>query len=208
MKDRVSSAASSASSAVGSYAADIKDRVSSTASSYAGAVSEYAADAGRNISEQTGRFARQAQSSMDRIIHDQPLAVALAGLAAGAAVAAAFPSTDIERRTLGRAREALGEAAEDAAKGAGERLMGAAGKAVGEGLRHAAERGLSTEGLKDMARDVAQTFTSAAKGTASDLGSPSTVPESPSTGRDFAGKDADRASNMARASEPSDRSNR
>jgi hypothetical protein len=123
MKDRVSNMA-------GSYAADIQDRISDSAGSYAETVSEFASDARRNVSEKTQRFTHQArstvQSSMDRIMRDQPLAVALAGLAAGAAVAAAFPTTEIENRTLGGAREAL----TDAAKEAGENLMGAAGKAA------------------------------------------------------------------------------
>jgi hypothetical protein len=197
MKERASSAASA-------YAADVKDRISDTAGSYADTVSEFASDARRNISETTERFTRQAQSSMDRIMRDQPLAVALAGLAAGAAIAAVFPSTEIEDRTLGGAREAL----TDAAREAGQNLMGAAGKA-GERLKSAAaERGLSAEGLKDMASDVAETFTSAAKGKPSDLGRATTVPENPSTRTDFAAGNADRGSSMAGNSEPGGRSNR
>jgi hypothetical protein len=195
MKDRVSNTA-------GSYATGIKDRLSDTAET----VSEFAADARRNVSERTQRFTRQTQStvqsSMDRIMRDQPLAVALAGLAAGAAVAAAFPTTDIENRTLGGAREAL----TDAAKEAGENLIGAAGKA-GERLKGAAvERGLAS--VKDVASDVAETFTGAAKGKSDDLGSATTVPEGPSRGADFARSETNRSSNMARTSEPGGRSNR
>jgi hypothetical protein len=190
MKDRISETA-------GGYAADMKDRISETAGAYADTVSEFASDARRNISETTERLSRRAQSGMDWVMRDQPLAVALAGLAAGAAVAAMFPSSDIENRTFGPAREAL----TDAAKEAGENLMGAAGKA-GERLKSAAsERGLSSEGLKDVASDVAETFASAAKGKSSDLGRATTVPENPSS-------DPNRSSSMARASEPSERSSR
>jgi len=86
--------------------------------------------------------------------------VAALGLAAGAAVAAFFPATELERRTLGEAREAIA----DAATRAGENLVGAAGEA-GERLKAGvAERGLNPEGLKELARDVAETFTSAAAG--------------------------------------------
>jgi hypothetical protein len=81
---------------------------------------------------------RQAQStlqdSVERVLRDQPLAVAVAGLAAGAAMAALFPSTEMEGRTLGGAREAL----TDAAGKAGEMVMDAAGKAK-ERLQAAAE---------------------------------------------------------------------
>jgi hypothetical protein len=83
--------------------------------------------------------------------------VALAGIAAGAAVAAAFPVTDLENRTLGTAGEQL----RGAAGKAGEQLKGAAAKA-GQRLAAAAdEHGLNTEGLKDVARDVSETFSDA-----------------------------------------------
>ena len=152
------------------YASQIKDRVSDTASSYAQSISEFADGA---------RLKRQAQSTlqsgMDRVLRDQPLAVAMAGLAAGAAVAAVFPSTRIEDRTFGGAREALTEAAGKA----GERVVEAAGKA-GERLRSAAEeRGLTSEGLKELAGEVTDTFTSAVSGKSEDQGGAPKVPQSP-----------------------------
>jgi hypothetical protein len=82
------------------------------------------------------------------------LAIAIAGLAAGAAVAAAFPATRFERETLGPAGERLS----DAVSSAGERLTEAA-SAAGDRLMSAAdEKGLNQEGLKEVARDVAGTF--------------------------------------------------
>ena len=120
------------------YASDIGERVSDTAGAYAESISEFAQDARRNVSEHSARLGRQAQStlqdSVERVLRDQPLAVAVAGLAAGAAMAALFPSTEMEGRTLGGAREAL----TDAAGKAGEMVMDAAGKAK-ERLQAAAE---------------------------------------------------------------------
>jgi hypothetical protein len=161
------------------YASQIKDRVSDTASSYAESVSDFAGDARRNISERSEGLKRKAQatmqSGMDRVLRDQPLAVAMAGLAAGAAVAAVFPSTEIEDRTFGGAREALTEAAGKA----GERVMGAAGKA-GDRLKSGAEeRGLTSEGLKELAGEVADTFTSAVSGKSDEKGPTTIVPPSP-----------------------------
>jgi hypothetical protein len=160
------------------YASQIKDRVADTASSYADSVAEFAGDARRNVSERSARLKRQAQSGMqstiDRVLREQPLAVAAAGLAAGAAVAAMFRSTDIEDRALGGAHERL----RDAAEKAGERVMDAAGKA-GERLKSAAEeRGLTSEGLKEVAGEVANTFTSAVSGKSEDRSgaSPGPVP--------------------------------
>jgi hypothetical protein len=177
VRDGLSRAADSATN----YAAQIKNRVSESASSYAESVSGFAEEARRNVSEHSARLTRQAQSTlqsgMNRVLRDQPLAVAVAGLAAGAAVAAVFPSTEIEGRTFGGARDALTEAAGKA----GERMMGAAGKA-GERLKSAAEeRGLTSEGLKELAGEVADTFTSTVSGKSDDRGA-ATVPQSPATG--------------------------
>jgi hypothetical protein len=171
------------------YASDLKERVSDTVSEYAGAVSDFAGEAGRKVSEGSDHLRRHAQSTlentMSRVLREQPLAVAMVGLAAGAAVAAAFPATEIENRALGGAREALG----DAASKAGEAVKDAAGKA-GQRLKEAAEeRGLTAEGLKEMAGDVTETFTDAISGKG-EGGSeksqahvaPSTVPDSHGSG--------------------------
>jgi hypothetical protein len=141
------------------YMADLKDRASDVASSYAASAAEYAEDARQNIAEQSERLGNQAQSVMENI-REQPFAVAALGLAAGAAVAALFPSTRVEQQTLGRAQQAIKEAAEQA----GNNLMQAT-SAAGEKLKEsAAERGLHPEGMKDLAREVADTFTSTAAG--------------------------------------------
>jgi hypothetical protein len=142
------------------YASDFRDNVSESAGSYASTARSYADDATRTVRQQSERLADQAQSTIDRVVQRQPLAVALAGLAAGAAVAAVFPATAIERRTLGPAGERLSEAAASASEKVNE-----AATAAGEKLKSAAdEHGLNAEGLKEVARDVAgtigETFTS------------------------------------------------
>ena len=132
-----------------------------TASDYASSVSNYAEDVARGAAEQTGRLAQQAQSTLQqtitRVVQEQPLAVAFAGVAAGAAVAAAFPVSEFENRTLGT----TGEQMREAAGKAGAQLKDAASKA-GQRLAAAAdERGLNTEGFKEVARDVGETFSGA-----------------------------------------------
>ena len=170
------------------YASDIKDQVADTASDYAETVSEFAGEARRKVSEQSERFARQAQSTMQstmaRVLREQPLVVAAVGLAAGAAVAAAFPATDVENRTLGGARDAL----TDAASKVGENVMQAAGKA-GERLKSAAqEGGLTPDGLKELAGEVADTFADGVSGKSGERGPP-TVKDSPSLGSSAIGRD-------------------
>jgi hypothetical protein len=97
-------------------------------------------------------------------IREQPIAVAALGLAAGAGLAALFPSTEVEKQTLGRVQQTI----QETAKTAGDNLMQAA-SAAGEMLKECAvERGLHPEGMKDLAREVADTFTSTAAGKAQD----------------------------------------
>jgi hypothetical protein len=180
MRERVSRAAESATD----YASQMKDRVAETAGSYADSVADFADDARRRMAQSSARLTHQAQSTlqstMQRILRKQPLAVAAAGLAAGAAIAAAFPSTEIEEHTFGSAGEALREAAGKA----GETVKEAAGKA-GERLKEAAEeRGLTSQGLKELAGDVAGTFTSAVSGKSDDHGGATVVPETPATATD------------------------
>jgi uncharacterized protein YjbJ (UPF0337 family) len=159
------------------YAADIKKKVSDTVNQATESVSDMAGDATRAVSDQSQRFARNAQSTFDstmsRVLREQPLAVAMVGLAAGAAFAAVVPTTDVEKRTLG----AAGEAISDAAGKARDTVMEAAGKA-GERLKSGAEeRGLSTQGLKELAGEVTDAFKSSVSGKADDLHAATTVPE-------------------------------
>ena len=152
-RDTVADTARSA----GEYASDVSDKIKENASSYASSVSDYADQA----SQSTGRIARQAgsalQSSAQNILQEQPLAVAVVGFAVGAAVAAAFPQTDIERRNLGP----TGQRLKDAAIKAGEQIKGAGVQAKEKLASVAEERGLTAEGLKDMAQEVGDAFSQA-----------------------------------------------
>jgi hypothetical protein len=153
----ISESISQAADSAREYAADVSKTVSDKAGTYASAVGEYADDAWRQSERLAGQARSTLQGTVSRVLQEQPLALAVAGLAAGAAVAAAFPATAVERRTLGPAGERLSEAASSA----GQQLSQAASKA-GEKLRSAAdERGLNTEGLKEVASDVAGAFTGA-----------------------------------------------
>ncbi len=162
---------SSSAQDVADYAADVGDRVKAAAGEYVDGAAEMAAragemagQAGRSVAENSEWMARRAQSAVqetfDRVLREQPLAVAALGLAAGAAVAIAFPRTDLEDRALGSTHEALSDAAERV----GKSVMGAASSA-GERLKSAAqERGLTGEGLRGLAADVADTLTEAVAG--------------------------------------------
>ncbi|MBV8753476.1 MAG: hypothetical protein JO328_11525 [Hyphomicrobiales bacterium] len=153
---------SRAAEGAGRYAGEMRDRVADTASSYASAASDYAQDARRRMSDYTGAVRENLSSATDHVsrtaqsaartasdtMREQPLVIAALGLAAGAAVAAFFPTTDIERRTLGPAGDAL----VGAAGAAGRDFMERAAR-TGEEVRRAAE-----DGLRDLAHETAESF--------------------------------------------------
>jgi hypothetical protein len=146
------------------YVSDFGSQVADSAASYASSASRYAGEMGHTVAVRSEQLYEDATSTLsetgERIIRDQPLVVALAGIAAGAALAAAFPRTDIEARTLGPGGERV---AEFAAETANEFKQ--AGVAAGERLKSAAEqRGLSPDGMKDMAREAADAFTGSLSG--------------------------------------------
>ena len=120
---------------------DLKDRASNVASS----VSDYAGGVGRTISAQTSQIAGQAQSTLQtgfgHLLREQPLALVVLGLAAGAAVAMLLPATEMEERTLAPARDAIagvtgkvGENLIEAASEAGQRLTQGIGERASEGF--------------------------------------------------------------------------
>ena len=156
-------------------ASDYAGEMGRTVSQRASAATDYAGELGRNISHQaselTGQASATVQSGFGYVMREQPLAIAVFGVAVGAALAALFPPTEIEAKTLGPAGEAI---ANRAAK-VGEFLMGAAGEA-GEQLKNrAAERGLNPEGLKEMAKEAVSTFASKAAGSGSESSAGSTT---------------------------------
>ena len=139
-------------------ASEFVDETMETAGAYASSAADYADKPGRVVGEQSERVMKQAQatlqSSIGRVVQEQPLSVAIAGLAAGAAVAALFPSTEVERKTLGP----IGDQVSDVAGRVGEQLKEATARA-GETLKTAAEeRGLTKEGLKEVATEAAEAF--------------------------------------------------
>jgi ElaB/YqjD/DUF883 family membrane-anchored ribosome-binding protein len=144
----------------GEYVSEATDKVAETARSYASSAGEYADETSQAAMERSRRLAEQARETADYVVREQPWAVGLVGLLAGAAIAAAIPPTRIERRTLGE----VGERLRSAAGAAGEQVM-EAGIRAGERLSEVAEeRGLTAEGLKKAAREVGETFTSTLAG--------------------------------------------
>ena len=162
------------------FSSNVADTVTDYADAARRNVSEYAEGARRGLSEASDRVRSQAETTYQSVaetIREQPILVGALGLAAGAVVATLFPATRMEKRTLGIASAAIAEKASEV----GENLAEAANRA-GERLEKAAgERGLTSDGLKEMARDVVGTFVGAASGKEQE--SASKVPSAPTGGQ-------------------------
>jgi hypothetical protein len=157
---------------------DLKDRATDIASS----VSDYAGGVGRTISAQTSQIAGQAQSTLQlgfgHLLREQPLALVVLGLAAGASIATLLPATEVEERTLAPARDAIAGVTGKV----GENLIAAASD-VGQRLTLGiAER--AADGLKELVHEVGEKFTDKVAGKTESPGPlPSNGSSRPSWGR-------------------------
>ena len=143
----------------GSQAADYVHSAREKASEYASQAASYATSTAEGLITEServvGSMRTQLSNTVETVTQRQPLAIAAVGLLAGAAIATAFPPTDIERRTMGPLADELKEAGSDLA---GRMSEGA--QTASDRLKQAAnERGLNVEGLKEAGAEVAQAFT-------------------------------------------------
>ncbi|MEA2929466.1 MAG: hypothetical protein QOG38_1894 [Hyphomicrobiales bacterium] len=149
---------------VSATASSLKDRAAGVANDATSALSN-AADTVKGHAES---FAQQARQTVSGTWDQNPLLVAGIGLAIGACIAAAFPTTQAEETMFGDANDALRRQAEGvAAKGI------EAAKSAVEGVAAAAsEQGLSADGLKGVGENLTEKVRAvAARGVETALGS-------------------------------------
>jgi len=87
---------------------------------------EYADDA-RRVARQT---TRRAQSQLHRMLNENPLMIAAAAAAVGAAIGMALPETERENELMGEARDSAVENVQTMARDAAERVQNAATEAA------------------------------------------------------------------------------
>jgi hypothetical protein len=120
------------------YASKVADTVSEYSDTARQTVSSYAEGARRGISDSSDWLRTQAESTYrtaSEALRDQPILVAGLGLAAGAALAAFFPTTEVERRAgaaLAAKASEVGDQVLAAAERAGERARETVKEAVAE----------------------------------------------------------------------------
>ncbi len=131
-------------------AQDVGDKVGE----YSTAISEQVADAADRTQRQATRTMRQVKDTTASFINDQPLLFAAIGLAVGAVLAAALPSTTTEDELMGEASDAVKGAVGEAAADQYETVKATATKIVQDVKTVAETEGLTASGAADLARNL------------------------------------------------------
>jgi hypothetical protein len=113
-----------------------------------------AADTAETLTDNARAFGKTSGKAIAGFAERNPLLVAGAGVAIGAFIAAAVPSSDAENRLFGQGSDALKRQANRSAAAGLRQAKEVADGVAGDVLSAAAQEGLTTEGLAKAARDV------------------------------------------------------
>jgi hypothetical protein len=106
--------------------------------------------------ERGSRISADISEWTKKLVHEQPLLVAAAGLAIGAAIAAALPRTKAEDSLMGDTSDAMKDAVAQMASDQFEAAKSVAGTVVEEAKKTATEGGLSPAAAVNAVRDLGQ----------------------------------------------------
>jgi hypothetical protein len=121
-----------------------------TVAEYARSVPEYA----RSLPESGGQMVQTLRSNLADLFRAQPLALGAIGLAIGAGIAAAVPSTKMEAEYFGETSDAAQEKAKQFVTEQTSRAKDAAEKAFNAATEEAERQGLTLQGAKSAAGQV------------------------------------------------------
>jgi hypothetical protein len=169
--DRIPDAAGDAFDAAGSTLKSGVESMRSSLSSAAERVQDSAAAVldnrsrpGREQADMVSEYARSvpgaemmenARSNLAELFRTQPLALGAVGLAIGAGIAAALPSTELEIDYLGETSDAFKERAQALVAEQASRAAAAAESGVNAAAEEARNQGLTVEGTKSAASEMA-----------------------------------------------------
>ena len=109
--DRTGQAVAGAAGSAGEAVSGVADEAGRRVGELADTVGQTAGE----IPQQAGYYVQQGSSQVRRFIDENPLGAGVIAVAAGAALGMLLPSTEIERQTIGQARDQLVEQAESTA---------------------------------------------------------------------------------------------
>jgi hypothetical protein len=148
--DRLPDAAVGAFDTAGSAVKSVADTVGEFGRGRADALSDYA----RSLPESGSELMENARDNLQELFRTQPLALGAIGLAIGAGIAAALPTTELEREYLGETSDAVKEKAQEFASDQTVRMKEVAETAITAATEEAARQGLTVEGAKSAASDL------------------------------------------------------
>jgi hypothetical protein len=158
------------SGAAGQIAQGVRD-VGQAAQDYSAELGEQIAEGAEHTRQQAARAARQVKEKARSLVEDQPLLVAAVGIAIGAAIAAALPSTRAEDEFMGETSDAVKETLGEVAAEQYQKAKDAAGNVAEQAKKVAAEEGLTAGSAADVARSVGDKLKRVVAQTASSAGS-------------------------------------
>jgi len=142
--ETVQDAAKSAADAVRERGGEVADQVAQAGKRLSSAAADYADD----LPNQAGSLLDDVRANLGELFRSQPLAIGAVGLAIGAAIAASFPTTEIEGEYLGETSDFVKDKASEFAGEQVERVT-EVGKKVAEAVAdEAQQQGLTGDGLK------------------------------------------------------------
>jgi hypothetical protein len=163
--DRVAGLGTRASEETADLATRASERLSETADTVREVSNEAVARASEMMSADRIRGAgTQAYDWIEDTVSRNPLVVGAVGLAIGAVIAAALPKTRQEDQFLGSAAEHVKKRAQDAAAMGVDTARDVATDIYREAMASAKDKGLSAEGLKEAAGEVADKVRTAVAG--------------------------------------------
>ena len=133
----------------------------STASGMVSSGYRSGADAAARAGEQVMQAGQRTQETFVDTVQRHPMIVGAVGLAIGAAIAAALPSTRQEEQLFGEAGSGLKNKARELASEGVAAMKSAAQDVYQDTLRHAKEQGLSAEGVQEAAKGIGEKVKSA-----------------------------------------------
>ena len=114
------------------------------------------------------------RSGVQEFLREQPLVVAALGIAVGAAIGAVLPASATENEWMGSTSASARQAARDAAQGEMDHLKDVVSRTAESVKRSAAERGLSSDNLGEVARAAGGQVKAAVHEAIADVGQPKT----------------------------------
>jgi hypothetical protein len=147
--DSIGEHVTSAKDALRDGGADALDSATRFGRDYADAASDYA----RSIPGAGAEMFDAARSNLTELIRTQPLALAAIGLAIGAGIAAALPSSEVEAAYLGDTSETVKAKAAEFATEQTARATTLSEGVMGAVTEEARKQGLTIEGAKSAAGD-------------------------------------------------------